>query len=305
MLERPKVTIGLPVFNGENYLASTIEAVLGQSYPDLELIIGDNGSTDGTESIGRLALADKRVRYERSSINRGATWNYNRLVGMARGEYFKWAAHDDLLEPAYIARCVEELERHQEAVLVYPRTKLIDEHGTVTDGEYHDGLDLRDPDPVDRFGRYLIHPGEQHPVFGLIRLRNLRSTQLIANCWGGDQVLLATLLLQGEFHEISERLFLRRYHPGTSLVANATPVEVARWFDPTKRGRTALPRTRLTAELLRVVLRSGLTPVEKLRCAAAVGTDWVPRYWRVMGGEAKRTVGARIPVLPARGASRT
>lgn len=295
MDSQPKVTIGLPVFNGESYLAATIESILSQDLLEFELIIGDNGSDDGTESICRAALRDPRVRYERSPSNRGATWNYNRLVGLARAEYFKWAAHDDLLEPSFLRECIEELESSPAAVLAYPKTVLIDGDGEVIDADFNDGLDLRDDDPVARLRRYLVHPGEQHPVFGVIRTASLRQTDLIANCWGGDQVLLATLLLQGAFNEVSERLFLRRYHPGTSLAANATPAEVARWFDPRKRGRTALPRTRLTVELSRVVLRSNLSAADQVRCLAAVAVDWVPRYWRVMGGEVKRMVQARVP----------
>ena len=247
-----------------------------------------------TERICRAALSDTRVRYERSEVNRGATWNYNRLVDLASAPLFKWAAHDDLLAPSFIRACVEELDRAPHVVLAYPRTILIDHDGQIIDAEFEDGLDLRDEDPLTRFRRYLVHPGEQHPIFGVIRTEPLRQTGLIANCWGGDQVVLASLLLQAPIREVSDRLFLRRYHPGTSLAANASPAEVARWYDPTKRGRTALPRTRLTVELAGVALRADLPLTTRLRCVMAVATDWTPRYWRVMAGEVRRTVRAAV-----------
>ena len=296
MSKRPRVSVGLPVFNGDAYLAETIDSILTQDFDDFELIIGDNGSNDMTEEISRSATADRRVRYERSPVNRGATWNYNRLVGMAHADYFKWAAHDDLLAPTFLRRCVDALDSTPEAVLSYPRTILIDGAGTMIDGEFHDGLDLRDSDPVVRFRRYLAHPGEQHPVFGVIRNRCLRRTGLIANCWGGDQVLLAELLMQGEFREVPERLFLRRYHAGTSLAANRTPAEVARWYDPSKRGRTALPRARLTVELAGVAVSARLPLRIRTRCLLAIATDWVPRFHRVIAGEVKRTLKARVSV---------
>src|SRR5829696_908924 len=259
MTNQPRVTIGLPVYNGAAYLAGTIESILRQDLAELELIIGDNGSEDETELIGRSAAAsDPRVRYERSDVNRGATWNYNRLVPMARAPLFKWAAHDDLLAPSFLRRCVEELDAAPDAVLAYPRTTLIGARDEVLDREFLDGLDLREADPVARFRRYLLHPGEQHPIFGVIRVSSLERTPLIGNFWGGDQLTLTALLLQGPFHEVPERLFMRRYHPGTSMAVNTDPAAVARWHDPNKRGRTALPRTRLTAELVRVAMRADL-----------------------------------------------
>jgi glycosyltransferase involved in cell wall biosynthesis len=285
----PKVTVALPVHNGAAHLEDAIESILEQDLAELELVIADNGSDDATERICRRALRDARVRYERSDTNRGAAWNYNRLVAMARAPYFKWAAHDDLLRPAFLRRCVEELDASPAAVLAYPRSVLIDGDGLIVDPHFHDGLDLRDAAPRERFRRYLVHPGEQHPVFGVVRTDALRRTGLIANCWGGDQVLLAELLFMGEWHEVPERLFLRRYHSGTSLAANRTPEEVARWFDTSARARSPLPRTRLTAELVGVASRAELPARQRAGCVLDVATRWTPRYARVMAGEVRRT----------------
>ena len=283
-----RLSIGLPVHNGENYLQSAIDSVLSQDFDGLELIIGDNGSTDGTEEICRsAAAADPRVRYDRSPQNLGATWNYNRLVGMAEGEFFKWAAHDDLLAPGFLTECTSELLRDPSAVIAYPRTVLIGVDGEVLDDRFVDGLDLRSPDPVERFSTYMVHSGELHAVFGVIRRRALQRTRLIANCSGGDQVLLAELLLQGTFHEIPDRMFLRRYHPETSFVANRTPEEVARWYDPQRGARRPLPRTRLTGEMFRVVALADVDPRTRASLWWAVASRWVPHHWRVVGGELK------------------
>src|SRR4051794_27811047 len=81
MPNQPRVSIGLPVYNGEKYLAAAIESALRQTFGDLELIISDNGSTDGTREIcERFAAEDPRVRYHQEVQNRGAVWNFNRVV---------------------------------------------------------------------------------------------------------------------------------------------------------------------------------------------------------------------------------
>ncbi|MCZ7627695.1 MAG: glycosyltransferase family 2 protein [Microthrixaceae bacterium] len=263
-------------------------SVLAQDFEDFELVIADNGSTDGTEEMARAAVAaDERVRYDRSPVNRGATWNYNRLVASTDAEFFKWSAHDDMLAPRFLSACVAELDRSPNAVLAYPRTVLIDAEGDVQDDDFVDGLDLRDADPLIRFRRYMVHIGEQHAVFGLIRRSALLETGLIANCWGGDQVVLAELLVKGTFNEVPERLFLRRYHPETSMVANRTPAEVATWYDPTRRSRRALPRTRLTVELAKAAGRAAAPSSTRVKLRVAVLRYWVPHYWRTIGGEMK------------------
>src|SRR5215207_1517689 len=109
----PRVSVGLPVYNGENYLAEAIDSVLAQTYQNFELIISDNASTDSTEEICRdYAARDRRIRYFREPQNRGAAWNFNHTFELARGEYFKWVAHDDVIGPQYLARTVDQLDRH-------------------------------------------------------------------------------------------------------------------------------------------------------------------------------------------------
>src|SRR5688572_10868700 len=100
--KNPRVSIGLPVYNGENYLAEAIDSILAQTFEDFELIISDNASTDRTQEICEAyAAKDGRIRYYRSEVNKGSAWNFNRVFELARGEYFKWAAHDDYIAPEY------------------------------------------------------------------------------------------------------------------------------------------------------------------------------------------------------------
>src|SRR6266853_631610 len=79
--DRPIVSVGLPVYNGEAYLRQVLESVLAQTFTEFELVISDNASTDGTEKICReYAAADPRIRWHRQARNRGVTWNFRQVV---------------------------------------------------------------------------------------------------------------------------------------------------------------------------------------------------------------------------------
>src|SRR5512146_3281366 len=120
----------MPVYNGEKYLAEAIESVLNQTFQEFELIISDNCSNDATDQIClKYARSDARIRYYRSDVNRGAAWNHNRLVHLARGEFFKWQCYDDLCAPEFLAKCLAVLESDPGAVLCYPRFIRMDAGG--------------------------------------------------------------------------------------------------------------------------------------------------------------------------------
>ena len=106
----PRVSIGIPVYNGENFLEEAIRSVLAQTYQDLELVIADNASSDRTAEIGQdFAASDGRVRYVRNARNLGAAPNYNRVWEQSRGDLFKWLSHDDRILPGYVAATVAAL----------------------------------------------------------------------------------------------------------------------------------------------------------------------------------------------------
>jgi glycosyltransferase involved in cell wall biosynthesis len=140
--------VAIPVYNGEAYLAQTIESILGQTFRDLELIVSDNGSTDRTrEIVASYAARDARVRVVRSEQNRGAAWNYRRSFELACGEY-RWAPASDSSRDS-VAAGVAALDANPDAVL-YPRP--ISSTAGEGDSPYDDNLDLRSPDPAERLG---------------------------------------------------------------------------------------------------------------------------------------------------------
>src|SRR5436190_3693526 len=139
----PRVSIGLAVYNGEKYLSQTLDSIVDQTFGDFELVISDNASSDGTEDICRqYAARDARIRYSQSPVNIGLTNNFNRAFRLSSGQYFRWAAADDVFAPTSLERCVDILDKHSEVVLCYPKTILIDDNGDPL-RDYDDNLDLR------------------------------------------------------------------------------------------------------------------------------------------------------------------
>ena len=123
----PRLTIGLPVYNGEVHLSEAFESLLGQTYEDFELIVSDNASTDGTSEIClRYARQDRRIRYIRQDENIGLVPNHVFLIGQARGELFKSAAHDDFYARDLLLRCVQTLDDDPSAVVAHPWSAVVD-----------------------------------------------------------------------------------------------------------------------------------------------------------------------------------
>ena len=179
MVANPVVSIGLPVFNGENYLACAIESILAQSFTDFELIISDNASTDdGTSDICRTyAARDARVRHVRNPRNIGAAANFNSALAQAAGRYCKWMAHDDVLAPDFLATSLTTLQAQPDAVLCYSAADIIDRHGGLmfTDDSRLPGTER--PRPSDRFAEAVINQHMCFPIFALIRAEALRTSR--------------------------------------------------------------------------------------------------------------------------------
>ncbi len=243
-MTNPRVSIGLPVYNGEKYLEKALDSLLSQTFSDFELIIADNASTDATESICQTyCRADRRIRYIRNQSNIGAINNFNLTFSLAVGEYFRWATYDDIVLPEYLQRCVSVLDNEPAAILCHPRTIIIDENGDSV-GPYDDYLDFRSDRPHERFRNYLFRPATLcNAIMGVIRRRELEKTPLLGNHLAADKVLLGELALRGKFYRLDEYLFLRRLHPEKSDRANRKRSALAVWLNPANRGKFQWPTT--------------------------------------------------------------
>ena len=291
MSRTPRVSIGLPVYNGEKYLAVAIESILNQTLADLELIIGDNASTDGTEEIcRRFAAADARIHYLRHPSNIGGSGNFNEVYRHGRAPYFRWAAHDDLIAPRNLEACAAVLDAVPEAVLAYPRTVIIDAEGQRV-REHDDRMDIREPRTHQRLVRVVQAWSMCNPAFALMRRSALGHTGLIRAHPSADVVMLCELALLGQFWEVPEPLFLRRVHDEMSWRANKTQTGVALWYDPHAHPNELLHnRTRLFFRVVRAVWEFDLPLAERVQCLVAMIPAWWWRRVRVRGGALKQRV---------------
>ncbi|MHA7924514.1 MAG: glycosyltransferase family 2 protein [Marinobacter sp.] len=216
-MNNSKISVGLPVFNGEKYLSIAIESILSQTYADFELIISDNASTDGTESICRAyADTDSRIKYYRNTKNIGLYQNFNRVFDLSNGDYFKWASCDDVCKPDLISRCKDVLDLDPEIVLTYAKATFIDEHGVAVD-KRDPGWNLTAEDPIER-AKYVISAHHSiNSFYGLIRSVELKRTGLFDFYPRADHVLLLKLCLLGKFYEVPAPLYLRRLHLESSM----------------------------------------------------------------------------------------
>ena len=269
----PLVSVGLPVFNGENYLEEAVDSILGQSFRDLELVISDNASTDRTPEIGRAyARSDPRVRYLRNRENLGAAANYTRVFEASSGRYFKWCAHDDVYEPEFLARCVDVLEEDPGIVLCHTRTVIVDARGDPIK-EWSFGDRFHAPSPHRRFAEAL-RLGKMCLVWGLMRRSALHRTGLLGNFSGHDRPFISNLSLLGRFHEIPRTLFRNREHPDRSIRVYGwrNRHTAVAWYDPRKAGRLTFPHWRILGEHAAGVLRARVPPAEALRCLPPLWT---------------------------------
>ncbi|MDB5047977.1 MAG: glycosyl transferase family 2 [Fibrobacteres bacterium] len=269
----PLVSLGLPVYNGANYIREALDSILGQTYRHWELIISDNGSTDATESICReFAARDSRIRYYRENINRGPTWNFNQVFTLAIGPLFRWTAHDDVCAPQLLEHCVTVMQERPEVVLCYPRTRIIDGNG---DAVCDYGTRLRTDSPMmgQRFHDLICVDHACYSIFGVVRTRLLRRLGPLGDYVGSDRNLLAELALHGPFHEIPEFLFLRRDHPGTSTRQFPSAKDRIMWFHANSKGGRH-PTVRRAIEYWNSIVRAPLRPGDRLTCLGVLG-KWV------------------------------
>jgi glycosyltransferase involved in cell wall biosynthesis len=270
----PRLSVGLPVYNGENYLAESLEALLGQSYEDFELIISDNASTDGTGDIcRRYAAQDSRVRYIRQPQNIGLARNHNCLVAEARGQLFKWASHDDLYAKDLIERCVEVLDEHPHVVLAHSWTAMIDGSGTVTRA-VHYGLATASLSAPERFKSMLFDEGGDDDS-GIIRMPVLKQTALHGSYYRSDRTFVAELALGGPFYHVSDWLYFRRDHPERAARAFTGVREWCANLDPRRADRLRNPVLKLYGEyiwgFISSIQRAPLTTGERLACYRHLG----------------------------------
>jgi glycosyltransferase involved in cell wall biosynthesis len=282
----------MPVYNAERYIEDALDSILDQSLEDFELIISDNASTDRTDEICHsYAKKDPRIRYMRQRRNYGVIQNFNHVLQVSTGRYFKWAASDDLCGRDYLRRAVDILDADPSVVLVWARTIGIDENGDEVEvpaelSDLNSPISVYSPNPVVRFRRLMRHMWWVNgPFYGVIRADALEN-RLHPIHMSGDQILLTELSLLGRFYEIPDVTFQSRVHTGKSSRVS-TLKERALLVDPPLRGRSTLGWWKLVrgypqriAMYLSTISRAPISRSQKFWCRAEVvrTLGWWIRY---------------------------
>lgn len=280
------LSIGLPVFNGEKYLREALSSIITQTYEDFELIICDNASTDSTPKICReFSKKDHRIKYYQNKRNFGGPVNHNLTFRLSSGDYFKWAAYDDILTPEYLQRCVEILDNDPSVVLCHSKVGRIDETGTLV-GNY-DKWTLKNISswkPHERFADMLNPTNTCWAIHGIMRRSSLKQkTNLHGDYIGSDRNLLAELALLGRVFEVSDHLILRRDHPQTYTHKYYSKAgfrdyrtQLVWWKGEKNRRLLVLPNWKNCLEYFNSIDRVPLKWSEKLLCYREIGR-WLLR----------------------------
>jgi glycosyltransferase involved in cell wall biosynthesis len=295
MTAAPRLSIGLPVYNGERYLAEALDSLLGQSYENFELIISDNASADATADICRCyGQQDSRIRYFRQPQNIGLSPNHNFVFEQSRGELFKWAASDDLYARDLLKHCIEALDEYPDIALAHCWTAIIDSGGNVTEApEYPLATDS--PSAPERFRSFLSCKTAACDQYGVIRAEVMRRVSPLESYHHADVIMVARLVLQGPFYEAPDWLTFRRDYPERAYLAYPKVRIRCVNHDPRRANPLKHPAVRLLAEYMwgyvTAIRDAPLSPADRRECYRHLA-QWVVNW---VGGR----VGLRRPAASA------
>jgi glycosyltransferase involved in cell wall biosynthesis len=275
----PRLSVGLPVYNSSAYVAESIEAILGQTFEDFELIISDNASNDDTGDIcRRYVKQDSRVRYFRRPKNVGLAPNHNFCVERAEGALFKWAAGDDLYAQDLLEKCVAALDENPRVVLAHSWTAMIDGNGTFSQANSYP-LNTSAARAPERF-RSLLNDSGGDDDGGVMRKEVLLRTAMKESYHHADRTIIAELALHGPFYQVPEWLYFRRDHPDRAERAHPGLRARCANMDPKRANPWLNPAPRLLAEYvgayIRMIGRAPLTPAERRECYRYLA-EWMTR----------------------------
>jgi glycosyltransferase involved in cell wall biosynthesis len=276
----PALTIGVPVYNGERYLAQALAGIQAQTLADFRVVIADNASTDRTEEIARAAAAaDPRIEYLRRDRNVGLVANWNGLFTDTDGDLFAWHSSDDVAAPEFYASCLELLREQPDAAAGCPQIGLIGSDGESL-GPDPERIRGDHPDRAVRFVELASFRHYCQFYYGVFRRSMLARTRLMLPFfWSADRLLLAELALQGRLVRDPRQLYFVRQHQERVTEAGRRNF-YARLASP-HRGTTL----RYARELARAIELAGLAPAERDRVRRAL-RGWHVRHSHLLARSA-------------------
>ena len=196
------VSVGIPTFNRPDGLRRTLECITGQTYKNLEIIVSDNcsSSSETEEVVREFVSKDSRIQYYRQDFNKGAAFNFQFVLEKATGEYFMWAADDDIHEREFISSLVEPLKNISEIMGAMCSTARIDESENFIDVVRFSDVSNPITAPYHIEMTYFYH--------GVFRTDNLRKFQKnTEDLYGKDLMGVCEMILASKLVWIDRVLF--------------------------------------------------------------------------------------------------
>lgn len=275
--EPPLVTIGMPLYNEERFLAKSLVSIFSQDYKNIEIIISDNASTDETLQICKqLSKGRSEVRINSFKKNLGAPENFSHVLQEASGKYFMWASGHDLWEKNLISSCVNLLEKSDSYIIAFGSSEWIDENGQRME-RFSGWSDTRGMTDIARF--FTVFWGNMHPVLGLIRRSALNEAMPIGSFVGADLALLGALSLKGHFVHAADTNWKRR-----EFRHEQTHAEKINRYKSNEYGLTRgiisnlFPMLKLPASLIKSINRSNISFFSKFLAVIALIFSFPIRY---------------------------
>jgi glycosyltransferase involved in cell wall biosynthesis len=210
------ITVGIPCYNEEKYIARAIESVVNQSFQDIEIIISDNCSTDGTSAIIKHYLdVDSRITYHRQPHFVYAYTNFRYLLKKSKSKYFTWLAADDFFHPKWLEVAVNFLEANPEVIMAYSRVDMIDDNMNIKDYPLDGFLDTTELEPKVAIREAMIKRRcTSDGLYGLYRTDILRSI-VYSNIWCGDQIMMSHVHSKGAVKLFDQVYLTRTFRDGS------------------------------------------------------------------------------------------
>jgi glycosyltransferase involved in cell wall biosynthesis len=197
---QPLVTIAIPTYNRERWLGRSIDSALHQNYANVELLVLDNASSDGTRAIcERYASDNLRITYVRAAENLGSTANFSAGLDRASGHFFMWLGDDDWIDPTYVSACVAELRKDPSLALVSGGTNYYRAGEHINSGRC---FELMQPTPWRRVVSYYRNVVDNSAFYGVMRTAQLRAIG-IRNVRAWDWIVIANIAALGKLKVLS------------------------------------------------------------------------------------------------------
>lgn len=268
----PLVSIGMPVYNSERTITAALDSIVSQSFTDFELIISDNASTDSTGAIcTEYASRDHRIQYIRQPMNQGATENFRFVLSRARGEFFMWAAGDDIRSPDFIAANIAFLEEHPDFVASTSPVRF--ESGGFDEVRMGDGA--LDGDRTERLLRFFQGWHANGRFYSLMRTAVIKECAAVGQHFlGSDWAIVLFLAAHGRMHRTEKGWMVLGAHglSNSGRIFREFRTEPVEWLIPfyqfgrflltLSRGTGLRARSRIAGSLVAMNVRANVARVK-------------------------------------------